>query len=134
MDPTYPLAPIANFVACVLVLLPLFSTSIRSGSWNVAVTLFVLWTVLASIIQGVNAIIWSDNVDDVAPVWCDISKHSQTTAALCIQSLTLRNLKQLATHVSYTNGTALRACTFVLTRSLYDISICEQSSLTRTVS
>lgn len=76
MDPTYPLAPIANFVACVLVLLPLFSTSIRSGSWNVAVTMFVIWTVLASIIDGVNAIIWFDNVDDVAPVWCDISEHS----------------------------------------------------------
>lgn len=74
MDPTYPLAPIANFLGCILVLLPLFCTSIRSGSWNIAVISFTLWIAIECVTTGVNAIVWSDNVRNVAPVWCDLSE------------------------------------------------------------
>ena len=78
MDPTFPLVPIMNFLAALLVCLPTLSSAIHSGSWNVAVLSFAFWTTLSCIIMGINSIIWSDNVRDVAPVWCDISKSNKT--------------------------------------------------------
>ena len=74
MDPTYPLAPIANFIACTMILFALFVNVYLSKSWNFPVSMFALWTAVSSIATGVNAIIWSDNVKNIAPVWCDISK------------------------------------------------------------
>lgn len=72
MDPTYPLLPIVNWIAFVLVLLPL-TTSIRRA-WNVGVISFSLWIASQCLFRGVNTIVWADNVNNIAPVWCDISK------------------------------------------------------------
>lgn len=74
MDLTYPLAPIANFLACALLLLPFLSTSIRFGSRNIPVTMFALWSTAINFIQGVNTLIWFNNVNDSAPIWCDIGE------------------------------------------------------------
>lgn len=72
MDPTYPLLPIANFICLFLVLLPL-STLVR-GSWNMGVHVLAIWVALESLIRGVNSIVWADNANVIAPVWCDISE------------------------------------------------------------
>lgn len=71
MDPTYPLVPIANLLASVLVLLPFSRQALRS--WNIGVCFFAFWLVVQTFSIGVNCIIWRDNTDIVAPVWCDIS-------------------------------------------------------------
>lgn len=75
MDPTYPLVPIVNFLSCILVLLPLLVSAFRRGPWNIGVTVFSFWTATECIITGVNAIIWSNNVADTAPIWCDIGGY-----------------------------------------------------------
>lgn len=70
MDPTYPLVPIANLVSCFLVVLALLGTASRP--WNIGVCMFAIWTALSCINTAVNTIVWKDNVENVAPVWCDI--------------------------------------------------------------
>lgn len=72
MDPTYPLAPIANLLGSVLVLLPVFTKFRRS--WNTGVCMLAIWVSIENFANGINTIVWSDNTDDVAPVWCDISE------------------------------------------------------------
>lgn len=73
MDPTYPLVPIANVIAFFLCLAPLL-TGLMRRSWNVGVIMYALWVAVESLTTAVNTIVWSDNVKNVAPVWCDISK------------------------------------------------------------
>lgn len=70
MDPTYPLVPIANFIGCVLALVPLFHMDTRL--WNTGVYVFVLWSFLACFQTAINTVVWSKDVEDRAPVWCDI--------------------------------------------------------------
>lgn len=72
MDPTYPLVPIANFLACILVLSSMSKSMIQS--WNVGACSFAIWVIIMALTVAVNAIIWADNVNNVAPVWCDIGK------------------------------------------------------------
>ncbi len=62
-------APIA-FIAAFSLLFPL------PWHWrarNVATLCIIGWFFVMNIIFAVNAIIWANNVDIVAPVWCDIS-------------------------------------------------------------
>lgn len=74
MDPTYPLVPIANFIACALIIISLFHMVDRS--WNVGVFVFALWVFLASLSTAINTIIWSRDTNDRAPIWCDICTFS----------------------------------------------------------
>jgi len=60
--------------------------------------MFAVNIFLQSLIVGVNAIIWSDNVNDVAPVWCDITSHFYIFV-----------------------GVSLNACLFTITRRLFNI-------------
>lgn len=80
MDPTYPLVPIANFIACVLVVVPLFHM-VTTRFWNTGVYLFALWVFLTSFSFAVNTIVWSNDVKDRAPVWCDICEAPVTGGA-----------------------------------------------------
>lgn len=72
MDPTFPLVPIANFLACLLIILSLSKSMFQS--WNIGVLSYAFWTAVPSFTIAVNTIVWSDNVKDVAPVWCDIGQ------------------------------------------------------------
>lgn len=72
MDPTYPLVPVANIISLVLVLVT-FLVNVRE-SRLVGVWMYVLWVGVMALIHSVNFIVWSDNANDVAPVWCDISQ------------------------------------------------------------
>ncbi len=65
----YPITPIGNFVGVVLVLLPLIS-QIRKLSF--AVWGYAIWVAVYCFQVFVNSIIWHDNVNIVAPIWCDI--------------------------------------------------------------
>ncbi|KIP06741.1 mating-type-like pheromone receptor [Phlebiopsis gigantea 11061_1 CR5-6] len=44
-------------------------------SWNSASVLWIFWSGTSCLIHFINAIIWHDNADNVAPVWCDISSR-----------------------------------------------------------
>lgn len=58
-------------LAIPLLLLPL-PWHIKSG--NAGTLLYIFWTLTANLIVFINAIVWTDNVTNWAPVWCDISK------------------------------------------------------------
>ena len=67
----YPITPIGNFIGVILALLPLFS-NIRKLS--LAVWGYAIWIAIFDFHTFVNTIIWHNNVNIVAPVWCDIGK------------------------------------------------------------
>lgn len=70
MDPAYPLVPIANILASLLLILSFSTNLIR----NVAVAIFAAWILLMCLIRAVDSIIWSNNVKDIVPIWCTISQ------------------------------------------------------------
>lgn len=72
MDPTYPIVPIANFVAFALAVIPLFHVVHRSC--NTGVFVFAFWLSLISLATAINTTVWSSDAKDRAPVWCDICK------------------------------------------------------------
>ena len=67
----YPITPIGCFIGVVLALLPLTShiRKLGLGVWG-----FALWTAGTNFILFVNTIVWHDNVQNTAPIWCDITK------------------------------------------------------------
>ena len=71
MDPTYLLVPIINFVAAFLVLTTI-PTIRRSPSLGILI--YAIWITSLCVVRGTNTIIWADNVDVVAVVWCDFSE------------------------------------------------------------
>ncbi|KAI0312004.1 GPCR fungal pheromone mating factor [Amylostereum chailletii] len=73
MDPTYPLVPVLNFLSAVLVLIPFMIT--RRLLSNVGITMLGMWILLLSTWQGVNAILWSNHAENIAPVWCNVASH-----------------------------------------------------------
>lgn len=36
--------------------------------------MLVVYVSLKSLVIGINTTVWSDNVKDVAPIWCDIGE------------------------------------------------------------
>lgn len=69
-----PEIPILSFISIISLPLPLFYY-LRSG--NVAMVAHILWLLCLDIIYAVDAIVWANNVDKVAIVWCDISEYSK---------------------------------------------------------
>ncbi|KII83813.1 hypothetical protein PLICRDRAFT_119070 [Plicaturopsis crispa FD-325 SS-3] len=69
-DPTYPLYPIFAFLGFILSLVPL---PWHLQAWNAGTCAYMIWASVACLIGFVNALVWKDNVNNVAPVWCDIS-------------------------------------------------------------
>ena len=74
MDPTFPLDAIANFGACLLIFLSMSKNMFQS--WNVGACSFAVWVAIMSFQTGLNSIIWSNSIANIAPVWCDISEYS----------------------------------------------------------
>lgn len=109
MDPTYPLVPIANFIACALVVVPLLHMVTRS--WNTGVYVFALWTFLSSLSYAVNTIVWANDDKDRAPVWCDICKSSAD-----------RWIMIKASHLQILVNIGRPACSLIITRRLYKIT------------
>lgn len=74
MEPTYPLAPVLNFISCFLILVSLLGIVTRP--WNTGVLMLVVYVSLKSLVIGINTAVWSNNVKDVAPIWCDIGESN----------------------------------------------------------
>ncbi|KAI0799790.1 pheromone A receptor-domain-containing protein [Irpex lacteus] len=66
---SYPLFPVFGFVGFIAGLIP-FPWHLQA--WNAATCAFMVWTSVGSLICAVNSIIWHGNLENPAPVWCDI--------------------------------------------------------------
>ena len=73
----YPLAPIANFLACLLVLISLSKTMLQT--WNVGACSFAMWIISQTLQFSINAIVWRKSVHNFAPIWCDIGGRKQVS-------------------------------------------------------
>jgi len=92
----YPITPMGSFIGFLLAVIPL---PLQFHKWNTAICVYGLWLAVTNFQYFVNFAIWHDNVDIVAPVWCDMVTRIQ---------------------VSVCSG--IRACTFVLSLQLFRIS------------
>ena len=70
MDPTFPLVPFANFVAFLLIMLSLSKNMFRI--YNVGTCFLAFWIATKGLTTAIWTIVWSNNVNNLAPVWCDI--------------------------------------------------------------
>jgi len=64
-----PLFPTFAFIGFILSLLPL---SWHIQAWNSGTCAFMIWTALPCLTGFVNSIVWNGNVNNPAPIWCDI--------------------------------------------------------------
>ncbi|KAF8628578.1 hypothetical protein AX17_005974 [Amanita inopinata Kibby_2008] len=88
----HPELPIIAFFTAVLVIIPL------PWHWrarNVATVALMLWLFAVDVIYGVNAIIWAGNVDNSAPIWCDIATKVVVGASYALPLSTLCICKHL---------------------------------------
>ncbi|VDB87013.1 unnamed protein product [Peniophora sp. CBMAI 1063] len=82
VDPTYPLYPIACFLAAAMLFLVLLTSFVRQ-SWNLGVAFLSFWLFFEVLTAGIDTIIWSDNADIKLYVYCDIvSRLQQITAVV----------------------------------------------------
>jgi len=70
----YPALPAGAFIAAFLILIPAFQHPPTRQSEIPRFSLIV-WLFITNVIYGVNSLAWSDNVQNKAPVWCDICKR-----------------------------------------------------------
>ena len=96
MDSTFPLVPIANFGACLLIFLSMSKNMFQS--WNVGACSFAVWTAIVSFYTALNSIIWSNSIANIAPVWCDISEDS-ISFKQCLFLIVNRNQQHILTWV-----------------------------------
>ncbi|KAF9522218.1 GPCR fungal pheromone mating factor [Crepidotus variabilis] len=85
-DPTYPLLPVFLFLALVLCLIPL---PWHIQAWNAGTCAFMVWVALWCLNGFVNALVWRGNLNNPAPVWCDISTKFEIGATIGIPAAIL---------------------------------------------
>ena len=61
---------VACFVAIVMLLLPA-AWHVRAR--NASTLLYIFWSLIGNTIYFINSLIWRGNIQNHAPVWCDIS-------------------------------------------------------------
>ncbi|KAK7026815.1 a-factor receptor [Paramarasmius palmivorus] len=110
-DPTYPLFPILSCIGFFLSIIPL---PWHIQAWNSGTCAFMLWTAAFCLVKFVNSVVWAGNVNNVAPVWCDISTQIMMGATIGVPASTLcisRRLYKIAAirTVSITHADKLRA-------------------------
>lgn len=66
--------PILTSFALTLLLLAGYT---QWGSRNIGTLLNVGWLIAGNLIFLVNALVWRDTYEDIAPVWCDVCKSRQ---------------------------------------------------------
>ncbi|KIY53057.1 pheromone receptor, partial [Fistulina hepatica ATCC 64428] len=94
-----------SFLGFALVIIPL---PWHLHAWNAGTVMFMLWTAVGCLNVFVNSIVWNGNVNNPAPVWCDISIRIYFGLSVAIASTSL-----------------------CINRRLYEISIAETVSTTK---
>lgn len=140
MTAPYPLLPVLDILSgfAVLLVLPW-----KLHSWNVGICSYIIWLSSLCFFTGINAIIWKDNVDDVAPVWCEVCEDYHLRNYLSCTRLTI---VRLAIRLMIGSSFALPSCSLSMVRRLYlstrttgvmstkstvreDMEVCETSKL-----
>ncbi|KAJ7145534.1 pheromone A receptor-domain-containing protein [Mycena epipterygia] len=78
-------------------------------AWNTGTCLYMVWTALACLALFVDSIVWSGNIIDWSPTWCDISTHFLNGFNLAIPACSLcinRRLYQIASMRTVTKSKA----------------------------
>ncbi|KAJ7577358.1 fungal pheromone STE3G-protein-coupled receptor [Mycena floridula] len=104
-DPTYPLFPIFSFLGFICVLIPL---PWHFQAWNAGTCAYMIWTAAYCFVEFVNSVIWAGNIDNIAPVWCDISTQIILGAAIGIPASTLCISRRLYTITSAQTASVTR--------------------------
>lgn len=99
-DPTYPLVPIANVFAAILVILTLVTSGVR-GAYNRGVVMFEGWVLVGLVITAVQTIIWRNTAKTIAPVFCDICAYLGLT--LLFARVWIRSVLTLQLTISVTS-------------------------------
>ena len=73
MVAAFPLLPILNFIVALLLFYVLIGRLLLPFQFGI--TILCLCLFVQCIIYGVNMVLWSDNVDIKAVVWCDIGEY-----------------------------------------------------------
>lgn len=79
----YPSLPAGAFLAAALVLVPL------PWHWqarNIGTLSIIAWLFVVNMIYAINAIVWDANVNNPAPIWCDISELQNSLLMLSRQT------------------------------------------------
>jgi len=113
----YPLTPLGCFAGVLMSLAPL---PLQLQTWNTGVFSLGLWLAVLNLCRFVNTVVWHDNVNNVAPIWCDISESFQ----FCIFHVLSKPQQNFYAGIKvFTAGeVAVRACTLVICRRLYLIT------------
>ncbi|PBK68296.1 STE3-like pheromone receptor [Armillaria solidipes] len=106
MDPRYPLFSIFAFLGFIISLIPL---PWHLQAWNSGTCAFMLWTSTICLVMFINSIVWADNVDNVAPVWCDISAQIILGASVGIPASVLCISRRLYTITAVQTASVTRA-------------------------
>ncbi|KAF8597847.1 STE3-domain-containing protein [Ceratobasidium sp. AG-I] len=106
--------PVLCALAIVLVILPLpWHVKAR----NTGTLLYIGWTILGNVVFLVNSIVWAGNINDPAPLWCDISTKIIVgmSVGICAASLSInRRLYIIAAQKGSSNfKTFTRKDTFI---------------------
>ena len=97
LDPTYPLYPIACFVAAIMLFLVLLTSFVRQR-WNFGVASLCFWLLLELLSLAINSIIWSDNADIKLYVYCDIGWSDFMCINVSIRSTLFNRTYQFRTY------------------------------------
>ncbi|KAL0068203.1 a-factor receptor [Marasmius tenuissimus] len=85
-DPTYPLFPILSCIGFFLCIIPL---PWHIQARNSGTCAFMFWTAALCLVKFVDSIVWAGNIQDHAPVWCDIVSQVMLGATVGIPASAL---------------------------------------------
>lgn len=112
----YPLTPIGNFVGVILALLPLFS---QVRKLSLAVWGYALWIAVFNFTTFVNTIVWHNNVNIVATIWCDIGEDIFKS---CARVFFADRLLCTVTKLQLGTSIGTRTCALIICVRLYKIT------------
>jgi pheromone a factor receptor len=92
--------------------------SLYGIAWNTGTCLYMVWVGLGCLLQCINSIVWSKNIIDRAPVYCDICKSLDKSSLE--NSLILRH--STATRIQVALNVAIPVCSLCINRRLYKIA------------
>lgn len=68
--------PVVPYFSAIAAFLSLFTLVWHLPSRNWAMIWAIIWIFCANGIQAINSFIWYSNIDNSAPVWCDICESN----------------------------------------------------------
>lgn len=125
MDPTYPLVPIANFIACALAIIPLHHMVHRS--WNTGVYIYLL----CSSSSQTSHLQW-EPLSGQMMIMIKLQSGAISVSLLRNKSfLWIAKLWLEASHLIVLVNAGIPACSFVITRRLYKITRLRDAMVSR---